>query len=142
MAEELKINKKTLYKLICVSVIGIFLLTAFVNIFSAADDELVKGGSEGSNKIIYQDGKQIVNLGIANYNYDPNTIKVKVNEPVKIVGNMAQLQGCLRAFVIPQLRITKLFKNNDNVLEFTPTRKGTFPFSCSMGMGTGTLIVE
>ena len=27
-------------------------------------------------------------------------------------------------------------------VEFTPTKKGTFGFACSMGMGTGTLIVE
>ena len=29
-----------------------------------------------------------------------------------------------------------------NVLEFTPTKKGTIPFSCSMGMYRGKIIVE
>ena len=55
---------------------------------------------------------------------------------------MNQLRGCLRAFRIPNLGISKVFNSNDNVLEFTPTSKGTFGFTCSMGMGTGTLIVK
>lgn len=140
--DEIKINKKTLFKGICILVISIFLIIALKNIFTNQDDKLVQGGTQGQNKIEIKDGVQIINLGVANYNYDPNTIKVKNNLPVKIIGNMKQLQGCLRAFVIPKLRISKLFSSSNNVLEFTPTQKGVFPFSCSMGMGTGTLIVE
>src|SRR3989344_5365687 len=78
-------------------------------------------------------------LGIANYNYDPEIINVEAGKPVKIVGNMQQLQGCLKAFSIPQLGLSKVFKNGDNVLEFTPEERGTFGFTCSMGMGTGSL---
>ena len=142
MAEEIQIKKETLYKTLGIIFIGLFLLFAFKNIFADKDQELVEGGQKGSNLILDEGDVKIINLGIANYNYDPNTIKVKQGQKVKIIGNMNQLQGCLKAFVIPQLRIQKLFRSGDNILEFTPTKKGTFGFSCTMGMGTGTLIVE
>ena len=67
---------------------------------------------------------------------------LEAGKKVRIVGNMDQLQGCLKAFTIPQLGISKIFRNGDNVLEFTPTQKGTFGFSCSMGMGSGSLIIK
>lgn len=143
MSEELKIKKHTLYKTLGILFIGIFLILTFKSIvFANSDQELVKGGSQGSNSITDQGDTKIINLGVANYNYDPNVITVKQGQKVKLIGNMNQLQGCLRAFVIPQLRIQKLFRSGDNVLEFTPAKKGTFGFSCTMGMGTGTLIVE
>lgn len=143
MAEEIKLKKTHLIGGIGLLLILIFVIVAIRNVVSNdVGTELVKGGNTGENKIILDGDVQIINLGVANYNYDPETITVKANKQVKIIGNMNQLQGCLRAFTIPKLGISKVFSNNDNVLEFTPTQKGRFGFSCSMGMGTGTLIVE
>ncbi|MBI2672583.1 cupredoxin domain-containing protein [Candidatus Woesearchaeota archaeon] len=145
MGDEININKKTLYKSLVFIAVLIFLIVAFINIFTGAaanDTELVKGGSAGLNRVI-EDGNMVtVNLGVANYNYDPNTIKVKLGQKVKIIGNVNQLQGCLKAFLIPDLGISKLFRSNDNTVEFTADQKGKFKFSCSMGMGSGLLIVE
>lgn len=144
MADEITINIKTITKTIGILAISIFLIFAFKNIFlnNSDDNDLVNGGQTGSNKVEIKDGIQIINLGVANYNYDPNTITIKEGMPVKIIGNMNQLQGCLRSFIIPKLGISKLFTKGDNILEFTPKQKGTFKFSCTMGMGTGNLIVE
>jgi|SRR3989344_3484338 len=144
MVEEIKIKKSMIWSIAGVLIIGIFVVLALGNARSSnnADTELVKGGDAGSNKVVIDGDTQIVNLGIANYNYDPNTITVKADKPVKIIGNMNQLQGCLRAFSIPQLGVSKIFRTGDNILEFTPTQKGTYGFTCSMGMGKGTLIVE
>ena len=146
MAEEVKIKKRTIFTIIGIVLILGFVLFAFKNILLTKGNEitgdLVRGGETGSNKVINEGDTQIVNLGVANYNYDPNFITVESGKKVKIIGNMNQLQGCLRAFRIPNLGISKVFNSNDNVLEFTPTSKGTFGFTCSMGMGTGTLIVK
>ena len=141
MAEEVKIKKSTVITVLVVLVIGVFLVVAVAKMFNN-NDELVQGGSLGTNKVVIENGVQVVNLGVANYNYDPYEIRLKEGQPVKIIGNMNQLQGCLKAFTIPQLGISKLFKNNDNVLEFTPKQKGVFGFSCSMGMGSGNIIIE
>ena len=145
MAEEIKIKKNILWVVIGVVLIGLFVLFAVRNMFvddNALTGDLVRGGDVGSNVVVNDGDVQIVNLGIANYNYDPETITVDAGKPVRIVGNMNQLQGCLRAFSIPQLGLSKVFKSGDNILEFTPKQKGTFGFTCSMGMGTGNLIVQ
>lgn len=145
MAEEIKIKKRTIFTIIGVVLILGFVLFAFINMSKGNNEitgDLVKGGNTGSNKVINEGDTQVVNLGVANYNYDPNTITVESGKKVKIIGNMAQLRGCLRAFRIPNLGISKIFNSNDNILEFTPTTKGNFGFTCSMGMGTGTLIVK
>ena len=144
MEESIKLKKSTVITSVCVIVIGLFIFFAFKG-FNSKDDlngELVQGGEVGSNTLVNEGDVQIVNLGVANYNYDPETITVQSNKKVRIVGNMQQLKGCLRAFTIPDLSIRKTFTGNDNVLEFTPDKKGTFGFSCSMGMGIGKLIVN
>ena len=146
MAENIEFKKSTLIIIVSILVIGGFLAFAIVKLASGKDDpltgELVQGGQAGSNVIINEGDVQVVNLGIANYNYDPNTINVQSGKLVRIVGNMNQLAGCLRSFNIPKLGISKVFSNNDNVLEFTPSQPGNYAFSCSMGMGYGTLIVS
>ena len=53
------------------------------------------------------------------------------------------LTGCpTLTFTIRQLGLAKRLTTPSDTLDFTPTQKGTFRFACSMGMGTGTLIVE
>ncbi len=84
---------------------------------------------------------QQITLSTKNYNYYPNTIKVKAEQPVSISLD-SSVSGCLRSFTIKELGISKYLKNVNDVLVFTPVKKGTFKFSCSMGMGYGTLIVE
>ena len=145
MSEEIQIKKSMVWSIAGVVIIGLFIVFALSNARGSKNDgnqELVQGGEVGANKVIIEGDAQIVNLGIAHYNYDPNTITVKAGKAVKIIGNMNQLQGCLRAFRIPQLGISKIFSTGDNILEFIPSQKGTYGFSCSMGMGRGTLIVE
>jgi plastocyanin domain-containing protein len=91
----------------------------------------------GSDK----DSVQKITLSIKNANYYPQTISVKVNEPVRIYLDESVI-GCYRAFTINELGVSKYLEYPKDYVEFTPTKKGTFRFACSMGMGTGTLIVE
>ncbi len=144
MEESIKLKKSTVITSVCILIIGLFIFFAFrgFNSDDTLNGDLVKGGEPGSNQVINEDDVQIVNLGVANYNYDPETITVQANKKVKIVGNMQQLKGCLRSFTIPNLGIKKIFTESDNILEFMPDKKGTFGFSCSMGMGIGKLIVN
>ncbi|MBS3149453.1 cupredoxin domain-containing protein [Candidatus Woesearchaeota archaeon] len=145
MSEEIKFKKSNIIGILGIVIIVVFVLVAVRNAISKDNNigtDLVKGGDSGGNKVVIDGDTQIINLGVANYNYDPSEISVKSGKSVKIIGNMQQLQGCLRAFTIPKMGISKVFSNKDNILEFTPTQKGRFGFSCSMGMGTGTLIVE
>src|SRR3989338_133350 len=74
-------------------------------------------------------------------NYYPSEIKVKANQPVSISLDES-VTGCLRSFTIKEIWISKYVKTPAETIEFTPTKKGTFKFACSMGMGYGTIIVE
>lgn len=84
---------------------------------------------------------QEVVLGIRDYNYYPEEVTVKANEPVRLSMDKTS-QGCFRDFTIRELGVRKYLMNEDDYVEFTPTKTGTYTFSCSMGMGLGKLIVE
>ena len=87
------------------------------------------------------EGAQKVVIGVKNYNYYPNTVKVKAGKPVSISLDES-VYGCLRDFTIREFGVRKYLKTPQDTVEFLPTKPGTYAFSCSMGMGTGTLIVE
>ena len=84
---------------------------------------------------------QKITLGIKNYNYYPNTIKVKAGIPVRISLDESVV-GCYRSFTIKDFGIAKNLRTPEDYVEFTPTKKGTYAFACSMNMGRGTIIVE
>ena len=70
-------------------------------------------------------------------------ITVTAGTPVKwtIKAAKANLNGCNRAIIIPEYDIEKELAVGDNVIEFTPTRTGTFSYSCWMGMIRSTITV-
>ena len=84
---------------------------------------------------------QEITLSVKNYNYYPDVIKVKSGQPVEITLDKS-VSGCLRAFTVKDLGVSKVSKNPSETIDFTPTKKGTFTFACTMGMGYGKLIVE
>lgn len=84
---------------------------------------------------------QKITLSFKNYNYYPNTITVNENQPVEITLD-SSVGGCYRSFTIPALGVSQYSKTPTNKITFTPTKKGTFTFACSMNMGTGTIIVQ
>lgn len=88
------------------------------------------------------DSVQRVALSFGNFNYSPDTIRVKRGIPVEITGDTDKLRGCFSSFVIPELNVWGQFSPASNKVAFTPQRAGTFKFSCAMGMGAGRLVVE
>lgn len=104
-----------------------------------------KSGS-GSNvndndvKTITGDVQSVV-LGFKNGNYYPNTVTVNSGKTVRISLDNS-VGGCYRSFTVRQFGIAKYLASPRDYVEFTPTTPGTYRFACSMGMGTGTLIVK
>jgi P-type Cu+ transporter len=84
---------------------------------------------------------QKITLGMQNYNYYPNTINVKEGQPVEITLD-SSVKGCYRSFTIRDLGVVKYSKTEQDTIKFTPNKKGTFRFACSMGMGYGTIVVQ
>ena len=87
-------------------------------------------------------GVQVVRLTQDGYGYHPQTITVERGRPVKMIITSTNPYSCASSFVIPRMKVQKNLQSGDNVIEFTPTEAGTIPFSCSMGMYRGALIVR
>lgn len=74
--------------------------------------------------------------------YDPAVIRVKQGTTVRIDGDPQTLSGCMAVVNIQGYGISKLIRQDDHVIEFTASKKGTFPMYCNMGIGNGKLVVE
>ena len=92
-------------------------------------------GSAGGGNV------QKITLSIKNSNYYPQVIKASEGVPVELILD-SSVSGCLRGFVISDLGVRANSRSPSDTIKFTPTKKGTFRFSCPMGMGTGTIVVE
>ena len=85
---------------------------------------------------------QEINMRAEPLGYDPDYITVKKGIPVKINIAASQDAGCTRSIVFPDFGINKVIpRGGSGVIEFTPTKEGTYQFRCSMNMAKGTLVV-
>ena len=116
-----------------------FLLVAARNYFSN-DNVNVAVVEEVPND--YKGEEQVVDLTVQDYNYYPPIIDLKYNVPAKIIVNTNKVKGCLQSIVIPDFDIRKFVTARDNIIKFIPNKKGTFSYSCSMGMGFGKIRVS
>lgn len=74
--------------------------------------------------------------------YTPRTFTVKAGVPVRWIITAKAPFSCAASMVVPSYGINKQLKPGENIIEFTPQQEGEIPFSCSMGMYRGKLIVE
>ena len=122
---------------------GIIILISFFGyfIFGSSDDGVIAGGIIGNIVAVNSNkGVQKVVLGLKDFNYYPNTIKVKAGKPVSISLDES-ISGCLRDFTIRDFGIRKYLRTPSDTVEFTPSKSGIYRFSCSMGMYTGSFNV-
>lgn len=118
--------------------LGILILLIIGGFFIFNNSSNVTGNTvDNSNSV----DAQKITLSLRDYNYYPNTITVKSGQPVEITLDKS-ISGCFRSFTIKDLGVAKNSRSPEDKIVFTPTKKGTFRFACSMGMGTGTIIVE
>lgn len=87
-------------------------------------------------------GKQKVTIAVSSHSYESNVSTLKAGVPVELTLNTKNAQGCIRAFTIPSLNLTKILpENGTTVVEFTPTASGKLAYSCNMGMYSGSFDV-
>lgn len=81
-----------------------------------------------------KDNYQIINI---NLNYD-NYLNIIVEKdiPVKMIIHVDEekLTGCNNEIIIREFGIKKKLQAGDNIIEFTPTKTGTFSYTCWMNM--------
>lgn len=91
--------------------------------------------------VTMENGVQVVRMTENNGGYSPNKFSIKKGVPVKWIIDAQAPYSCASSIVIPKLGIQKSLTAGENTIEFTPNEVGKLPFSCSMGMYTGTFNV-
>lgn len=78
--------------------------------------------------------KQVVEFDLSYNNYQD--IIVQEGIPVQMIIHVDKkyLTGCNDELSIKELKITKRLEVGDNIIEFTPTKTGTYTYSCWMDM--------
>lgn len=88
-------------------------------------------------------GQQEVVITVTNRGYSASASTLKSGIPVRLTLRAENVSGCARAFTIPEYDISKVLPvSGEEMVTFTPIRKGRLAYSCSMGMYTGEFIVE
>ena len=103
---------------------------------------LIGWKEEGQSKAAMKDGTSVVVTKLQKGSYEP--IVVYQNIPVEwtIEVDAADLNGCNNEIMIPEYNIRVPLKEGANVIRFTPTKTGTFVYTCWMGMIRSTITVQ
>ena len=103
---------------------------------------LLSSGKTADTSVI-SDNKdfQVIKMDV-DWTFKPTRFTVKKGVPVRWEINGVNVSGCSNEVVIPSLNIRKKLDEGLNIIEFTPEKDGTIPFSCGMGMITGSIIVN
>lgn len=75
--------------------------------------------------------------------YSPSTISIPFGKTTKLNFKRLDESSCLEDIVLSDFKIKRALPMNETVtIEVTPDKKGSFDFSCGMGMFHGKLIVK
>ena len=99
--------------------------------------------SNGINSIKEEDYQVVkMTLGPGNTTFKDFTVKKGI--PVKLIINFDKnLENtCISSILIKDFNISKDLKPGENVIIFTPTKKGVYTYSCKMGMIIAHITVE
>ena len=82
-------------------------------------------------------GKQVVNMRVVGYSYQPHQFAVAQGVPVEWHIDGRQAAGCGRFLLAPRAGVRKLLSaSEETVISFTPQEAGEIRFNCGMGMMT------
>jgi sulfite exporter TauE/SafE/copper chaperone CopZ len=83
------------------------------------------------------DGKQIVDMRIVGYSYQPSRFAVVQGVPVEWRIDARIASGCGHIIIVPRIGVRKFLSSDQpTVISFTPQAVGDIGFNCSMGMMT------
>lgn len=87
--------------------------------------------------------EQVVTMEVTGEGFVPAQVKVKANQPVKLVVTRKTDRTCAKEIVIKDFGINKSLPLNQPVeITFAPTKVGKFRYACAMDMIAGVIIVE
>jgi hypothetical protein len=87
---------------------------------------------------------EVVTVNVLDYGYEPQVVRARAGVPVKLRLVSENVYSCALAFSIPSLRVQTFLKpTGETWIDIPAQAAGTsMPFSCSMGMFTGTIVFD
>jgi sulfite exporter TauE/SafE/copper chaperone CopZ len=110
---------------------------------STASSDINSSATNNTNLPPIVNGKQIVKMNANAYGYKPNQLTVQAGVPVRWEITDTGTNGCAGAIIARSFfsDVVQLTPGTTTTKEFTPTKVGTYKFSCTMGMYTGVIKV-
>jgi protein-disulfide isomerase/sulfite exporter TauE/SafE/copper chaperone CopZ len=93
-------------------------------------------GESATQFVPVVDGKQIVEMKIVGYRYEPHQFNVVQGVPVEWRIDAREAAGCGRILLAPKAGVRKLLPSGPTLITFTPQELGEIRFNCGMGMMT------
>jgi plastocyanin domain-containing protein len=119
---------------LAVTVAGLVLIAA-VNVFFFVRPRAVTAVAAAS-------GAQEVHVRVRD-GYDPAAIEVEAGRPVRLLFLREETEGCSDTVLLPEWGIAQpLPAHVETPVVFTPTKPGTYEFTCGMRMLRGKIVVK
>ncbi|MDR1066615.1 MAG: sulfite exporter TauE/SafE family protein [Clostridiales bacterium] len=124
-----------------VTALGMLMFSQGWNLSGAAPPVLFRHNGGGPTDAEIENGEQVVRSELSSGEY-PNIV-IQAGMPVRWIIDAPEgsVNGCNNRMFIPEYGVEYSFKTGENVIEFNPTRTGTFRYSCWMGMIRGSVTV-
>jgi len=114
----------------------------FITFLLTPKDAQAVGASKTPPAPAKAEAVQEVTITVAG-GYEPAQVQLKKGVPVRLRFVRKDTAGCSEELVIPDFGVRKtLVALSETVVELTPDKTGTFPFTCGMGMLKGQLVVN
>ncbi|WP_099467455.1 urease accessory protein UreH domain-containing protein [Konateibacter massiliensis] len=131
---------------VLVVVLGLSMLTQGLNLSGFSLSSLMMGNSsssdvQSSDEVVIEDGVQLVSSTLSSGRYPAITVQAGIPVKWTINAPTGSINGCNYKIYIPEYDISYEFQTGDNVIEFTPDKTGTVPYSCWMGMIRSSITV-
>ena len=122
---------------VLVVVLGISMFSSGMSLSGISLSNIIGGAGSGArneNIAKVTDNVQVVTTKLSSGSYEPITVQKGIPVRWIIKAEKKDINGCNNEIIIPEFNIDKKLMAGDNIIEFTPTESGTFPYSCWMGM--------
>ncbi|MFV0518204.1 MAG: sulfite exporter TauE/SafE family protein [Aminipila sp.] len=139
------LSKKFTSKLMTVSAVLVIVLGLGMFNTGLSMSGFLAIGTEKSQPVNFEaeivDGYQIVEIEVSQRRYAPITVKKGIPVKFNLHAEAKNLNGCNNAIIIPEYGIQMPLQAGDNIVEFTPTETGTYPYGCWMNMIRSSITV-
>jgi len=120
---------------VLVMVLGVIMVSRGLSLSGIAYAKPSIADSAASGSVAKIAGNvQVVSTSLDGGRYKPIIVQKGIPVQWTIKAQDQDINGCNETMVIPMYNVEKQLVSGDNVIEFTPDREGSIPYTCWMGM--------